>query len=70
MTAPYESAVTQITSLEKDIEMMAISRMQIQMAKNYMTTDERLESSLRLEEGLRHIEKNLNGVVHSIQSVN
>jgi hypothetical protein len=29
MTAPYESAVTQITSLEKDIEMMAISRMQI-----------------------------------------
>jgi len=27
MTAPYESAVSQITSLEKDIEMMAISRM-------------------------------------------
>ena len=40
------------------------------MAKNYMTTDERLESSLRLEEGMRHIEKNLNGAVHSIQSVN
>ena len=27
------------------------------MAKNYMTTDERLEASLRLEEGMRHIEK-------------
>jgi len=27
MTAPYESAVAQITSLEADIDMMAISRM-------------------------------------------
>jgi hypothetical protein len=52
--------------LEQDIEMMAISRMQIQMAKNYMTTEDRLECSLRLEEGIRHIEKNLQGVVQSI----
>lgn len=35
-----------------------------------MTTDERLEASLRLEDGMRHIEKNLNGAVHSIQSIN
>jgi len=36
------------------------------MAKNYITTENRLESSLRLEEGMRHIEKNLDGVVNSI----
>lgn len=29
------------------------------MCKNYITTEERLAASLRLEEGIRHIEKNL-----------
>lgn len=50
--------------------MMAITRMQIQMAKNYITVEDRLECSLRLEEGMRHMEKNIQGVVHSVQSIN
>jgi hypothetical protein len=36
------------------------------MSKNYVTTENRLEASLRLEDGMRHIEKNLDGVVNSI----
>jgi hypothetical protein len=50
--------------------MMALTRMQIQMAKNYITVEDRLECSLRLEEGMRHMEKNIQGVVHSVQSIN
>lgn len=65
-TIPYESAVTMIDSMEADIEMRALCRLQMQMVKNYMTTEDRTQASYRLEDGIRRLDHELQGVVHSI----
>jgi DNA-binding FrmR family transcriptional regulator len=50
--------------------MRALSRFEVKMALNYIITDERQKCANKLEDAMRRINGDLDGVVQSIKSVN
>ena len=50
--------------------MRALTRFEVKMALNYIITDERQKCANKLEDAMRRLNGDLDGVVQSIKSVN